>query len=66
MLFAPTPTVLAFHSSLALLTEGRFLLFRMALAEHCIYALMSLFASALLGGPVDATHDFDGVTALMG
>lgn len=63
LMFAPTPIVFIYHSSMALLTERRSFLIRIAVAENCVYALMSFFLSALLGRSVDATHVFDGVTA---
>lgn len=65
MLFASTPIVFAYHFSLTLFTERRSVLSRITVAEHCVFALMSFFSSALLGGAVDAAHDFEVVTALV-
>lgn len=64
MLFAPMQIVFAYNSSMALLTERRSFLFRIAVAENCVYNLMSFFLSAVLRETVDATHVFERVTAL--
>lgn len=65
MLIARTPVVITYHSSLALLTELRGLLFRISVAERCVYAFISFFSSALPGGPENVGHDFEGGTALL-
>lgn len=64
LLFASTPSVSSYHSSLELLTERLSLLFCIAIAELCVYALMSFFLSALLGVLVDVTHDLKVDTTL--
>lgn len=63
MLFATKPIVVAYHSSLAFLTERCSLLFRIDVAENCLYTLIVFFLSALLGGQDDVANDFDGVPA---
>lgn len=63
--FALTQIVFTHHSSLGLLIEWHSLLLLIAFNEHFVYALMSFFSSALLGKPVDATHNFGGVTSLV-
>lgn len=63
--FAPTSIVLAYRSSLVLLTELRSLLFRIDVAEYFVYAPMSFFSSELLSVPVDEGYNFEGVTALV-
>lgn len=63
MLVAPTLILFAYHF-FSLLTDECSLLLRIAVAEHYVYALMSLCLSALLGGPADVTNDFGGATAL--
>lgn len=64
-MFASTPTVFAYQSSLALLIDRYGLLFCMAVTEHCVNELMSFFSSVLLGRPSHATHDFEGVASFV-
>lgn len=56
--------VFAYHSTLAPLAECRSLHFRFAVAENCAFALLSLITSALVGGPVECFHVFEGATDL--
>lgn len=51
-----------FHSDL--LKEGRCLLLRIAVGEHCVYVLLTFFSSTLIGGPVHRTWNFECATAL--
>lgn len=61
----PTPIVFTYHSSSALLTESRSLIFCIAVADLYVYALLSFFLSAVLDGPSNATHDFEAATSLV-
>lgn len=39
--------------------------FRIAAAEHCVFALLSFFRSGLIGGPVYYAREFEGTTVLV-
>lgn len=64
-MFASRPIVLAYHSSLALLTDLRSLSFCIAVTDNYVQALISFFSSALLGGSVLSMHDYEVVTSLV-
>lgn len=65
MLAAPTPTLFAYRSSLALLTDRCCLLLRLAVAGHFIYSLTLFVSSAFIGGLIDLAHDFECGTAFV-
>lgn len=64
LLVACKPTVFAYPSTLALLAEVRSRIFRIAVEEHFVSALLSIFRSALIGGLVDYIHVFEEATTL--
>lgn len=64
LLVASTPKVLAYHFTLALCAERHRLFFSVVFAEHCVSALQSFFLSAVVGGPVEYFHTFEGATAV--
>lgn len=41
------------------------MLFRVLVPGHCVYDVLLIFSSALLGGPSDSTHDIEGATFLV-
>lgn len=57
-----TPMIFAYHSALALCAECCSPLLRIAVAEHRGFAMMSFITSVLVEGPVNYTHEFEGVT----
>lgn len=63
-MFEPKPILFACHSSLAFLTKLGSLLFCIAFADRCVYALTSFDSLPFLGEPNDAKHEFEGVTSL--
>lgn len=52
------------HCTLPLRAERHKLLFCIAFAEYCTFALLSFFTSALVGGPVEYFDAFEGAMAL--
>lgn len=54
----------AYHSILELCLQRRSLLFCIAVAEHCIFALPSFFTRALVAVPVEFIHVSEGINAL--
>lgn len=49
--------------TLALRAEHRILLFCISVAEHCLFASPSFFTSALVCGPVEYLHVYEGSTS---
>lgn len=64
LLVAPTPMVSPYHCTLALCQDLRSLLFHIAVAEPCAFALLSVFMSALAGESVDFVHVFESAATL--
>lgn len=61
---APRPMLLAFYLTLVLLTTRRCLLFRIAVAKHCVSTLLSSIMSALIVGPIEYIHVFEVATVV--
>lgn len=61
---APTPLLFGHHSTLALRTESRSLLFRIVFVVHLVFALQLFSTSAIVSGPVDYIQVFEEATAL--
>lgn len=55
--------VVSYHSVLVHCVELRSFLFRIAVAEYCVSALLLIFMSALIGGPVGYFPLFLGAAA---
>lgn len=58
-MFLLTFVVFPYHSSVEFLTKWYSLLFRIDVSKDCVYALISFFLFALLGGLSDAKHDIE-------
>lgn len=56
--------IFAYHSTLAIRAERRGLLFRIAVTEYFVFALLFTFTSALVSGLVESFRLFDDVTAI--
>lgn len=54
----------AYHPALSLRSERRSLLFSIAVANHCVFTLVLLFSSAMVGEFVDYIHVFESATTL--
>lgn len=54
----------ASDSTLGIRAKRRWLLFRINVAKHCDFPLLSFSMSFLLGGPVDYIHLFEGASPL--
>lgn len=46
------------------LKEQRCFLFRITVAEHCVWALLLFSSSALSGRPIDDTRTFEGANTI--
>lgn len=64
LLFTPTPTFRSYHSTLSLLNNRYSLVFRIAVAKHFGFILLSFFRFALIGRPVDYARKFKSEAAV--
>lgn len=65
MLYSHSPIVFAYYSRLALLKSRRKLQFCIAVAEHCVFELMSFLALALVGESVDSSPTLKDMSNLV-
>lgn len=64
LFLAPITMFLTYKFTLVNLKELRSLLFCIAVAQHCLYALLLFFTSALISAPFNHTRVLEGSTTL--
>lgn len=61
IVFVPKPMVLVYYSNLVKRRRAPELIFRIAVSEFCVFALVSLLFAVLFGGPASFSSDFTSV-----